>query len=79
MKDDYYKNVGSFFKSKRERKGVSINDTASAMGHAKSWYYDIEIGRNRICLKECFEICKYLDTSMNELQEYLNKHYYDNK
>lgn len=79
MKDDYYKVVGSFFKSKREHKGVSINDTASAMDHAKSWYYDIEIGRNRICLKECFEICKYLDTSMNELQEYLNKHYYNKK
>lgn len=73
MKDEYYKTVGAFFKEKREQKGVSINDTAVTMGHAKSWYYDIEIGRNRICLKECIELCKYFNTNLNELQKYIER------
>lgn len=43
------------------------------MDHAKSWYYDIEIGRNRLYLKECIELCKYFNTNLNELQDYLEK------
>lgn len=73
MKDKYYVVVGSFLKMKRIEKGVSINETASAMDHAKSWYYDIEIGRNRLYLKECIELCKYFNTNLNELQDYLEK------
>lgn len=73
MKDKYYEVVGSFLKMKRIEKGVSINETASSMDHAKSWYYDIEIGRNRLYLKECIELCKYFNTNLNELQDYLEK------
>ncbi len=71
MKDEYYKVVGTFLKMKRLEKGVSINETAIALGHAKSWYYDIEIGRNRLYLKECIELCSYFNTDLKELQDYL--------
>lgn len=73
MKDEYYKTVGSFFKLKRQEKGVSINDVAIAVNHGKIWYYDIETGKNRIFLKDAMLLCKYFNSSLSELQEYLEK------
>lgn len=77
MKDDYYKVVGSFFKEKRAQKGVSINDSAIAVDHAKTWYHDVETGKCRIFLKDTLALCEYFNTNLNELQEYIEKHYYD--
>lgn len=77
MKDDYYKVVGSFFKEKRTKKGVSMNDSAIAVNHAKTWYHDVETGKCRIFLKDTLALCEYFNTNLNELQEYIEKHYYD--
>ena len=77
MKNDYYKVVGSFFKEKRAQKGVSINDSAIAVDHAKTWYHDVETGKCRIFLKDTLALCEYFNTNLNELQEYIEKHYYD--
>lgn len=74
MKDDYYKVVGAFFKNKRDIKGASVNDVAIAVNHAKTWYYDVETGKNRIFLKDCVALCKYFGCSLNELQEFIEKH-----
>ncbi len=52
MKDEYYKVVGAFFKEKRAAKGASVNDSAIAVDHAKTWYYDVETGKCRIFLKD---------------------------
>ena len=79
MKDDYYKVVGAFFKEKRTAKGVSVNDSAIAVGHAKTWYYDVETGKCRIFLKDTIALCEYFNTNLNELQKYIEKHYYDKK
>lgn len=79
MKDDYYKVVGAFFKEKRTAKGVSVNDSAIAVGHAKTWYYDVETGKCRIFLKDTIALCEYFNTNLNELQKYIDNHYYNKK
>lgn len=67
----YYVIIGKFFKSKRAKAGLSIQNVADILKKSKGWYGDAERGRNRMTVEDCMKLCDIYHTDLGELDKFI--------
>lgn len=66
--------LGLFLKKHRESNNMTIEELGKSIGRSKSWYYDIERGKNNIFHKDMIALCKVLGCSIDDANEFINQY-----
>jgi transcriptional regulator with XRE-family HTH domain len=62
--------VGIYLKDARNKKGLTQTDVGVQAGHTKSWYVDIERGKNNVYFDDVQRLCTILDIDIKKLAEF---------
>lgn len=62
--------VGIYLKNARIKKGLTQTDVGVQSGHTKSWYVDIERGKNNVYFNDVQKMCTILDIDIKDLAEF---------
>ena len=62
--------VGIYLKDARVKNGLTQTDVGVQAGHTKSWYVDIERGKNNVYFDDVQKLCTILDIDIKKLAEF---------
>ena len=66
--------VGLYFREARKKKNLTQTDVGERVGHTKSWYVDIERGKNNIYFNDVKNICELLDIDIDDLATFASNY-----
>jgi DNA-binding XRE family transcriptional regulator len=66
--------VGLRFKEARKKKNLTQTEVGELVGHTKSWYVDIERGKNNIYFNDAKSICELLDIDIDDLATFASNY-----
>lgn len=62
--------VGIYLKSARKKTGLTQEEVGRIVGHTKSWYVDIERGKNNIYFDDVQKLCTVLNVDIKDLADF---------
>lgn len=71
---DFSVAVGLCFKEARKKKKLTQTEAGELVGHTKSWYVDVERGKNNIYFDDAKKLCELLDIDIEDLATFASNY-----